>query len=152
MIYKDDLVGKFVEFIDNAGAFRIAKVIRVKQGYLFVGKGKYREKKQGIIVSVKYGFPKKTKKRMKRNRATETVLSDKVLCWIHHGHVREDIIWDDKKKEDKKSEKEPEKKQRRPRKPKEEYKVVPVVKEPVPSEPKETIQRTLFDIVGVGVQ
>ncbi len=153
-IHKDNLIGKNVEFMDESGKFRIGKVLGIKKGTKTTGKGKFRKKETGIIVSIKYGIPKKSKKRSKVNRATETVMSTKVHCWIHHGHIKEDIIWDDKKDE-KKPEKKPEKKEKKTKEKKQEepYKVQPVVKEHVdvePKEPKTLKQVTLFDIVGDG--
>jgi len=149
VITKDKLVGKNIEFYDCNGAQRIGKVLRVKKGSILVGKGKHRVRMSGIVVSVKYGFTR-SKKRSRRQRATENILSDKVLYWIHHGHVKEDIIWDDKKK----AKEEPEKRQRKARKPREAQKIEAV--EPVgpgPEQgPRETRQVTLFDAVGNGVK
>jgi len=150
-IHQKDLIHKKIEFYDNNGAQRIGEVIRIKNGAIFTGKGKYRKRISGTIVSVKYGPHRKTKKkRSKINRATENILSEKVICCIHHRNVKEEIIWDDdKKKPEKKQEKKPEKKEKKTKEKKQEepYKVQPVVKEHAdvePKEPKELKQSTLF--------
>lgn len=64
-IHKNDLVGKYVEFRDRNGATRISKVKKVTGNYLTT------------VNAVK-----------KKQR----VHLDNVVCQIHHGHVREEII------------------------------------------------------------
>lgn len=64
MIHKDDLVGKYVEFIDRNGAFRIGKVRKVTGNYISI---------VGVLG--------------RRDR----IYVDKLLYWIHHGNKKEDI-------------------------------------------------------------
>lgn len=64
MIHKTDLVGKYIEFRDKDGKTRIGKVKRVSGNYI------------SIIDAVK-----------RRRR----IHIDKVICQMHHGHVREEI-------------------------------------------------------------
>ncbi len=66
MIHKSALKGKYVEFIDRNGAFRICKVAIITGNTL-------------TVVDVL--------------KHRERVESDKVLYWIHHGHVKEPIDW-----------------------------------------------------------
>jgi hypothetical protein len=66
MIHKDDLFGKFIEYLDNNGAFRICKVIRI----------------DGLTVTV-----------IDILKRRERVKSDRILHWIHHGHIKEPIDW-----------------------------------------------------------
>jgi hypothetical protein len=67
-IHKDELRGKYIEYKDSKGAFRISKVTRT--------------------LSVKKANRKKS----------QTVKMKDVICNIHHGHCRRDIDWNIKKK------------------------------------------------------
>ena len=71
-IHKDDLIGKYVYFRDRNGAFRINKVRRVI----------------GTTLST-----------VDVLRRCERVRQDHVFCWIHHGHVKEEIDWERRKRE-----------------------------------------------------
>ncbi len=64
MIHKDDLKGKYVEYRDRQGAFRIGKVQRVIGNTLTIAN----------VLKQK-----------------ERVHLDQVFCWIHHGHIKEPI-------------------------------------------------------------
>lgn len=66
-IHKDELIGKYVEYKDGKGAFRISRVTRIT----------------GRTLSVKKANRKKS----------QTVKMKDVICQIHHGHCRRQIDW-----------------------------------------------------------
>jgi len=72
-IHKDDLVGKYIEFIDKKkGGFRIAKVVKVS----------------GRTVSIRKAGHKKA----------QPVKMEDIKCNIHHGHCRREIDWNIRRK------------------------------------------------------
>jgi len=64
-IHKDDILNKNIEYIDRNKAFRIGRVKRI-QGNTFT------------VVNCL--------------RQRERVHLDHILCYIHHGHVKEQIV------------------------------------------------------------
>lgn len=71
-IHKNDLPGKFVEYIDEKGMTRIRKVAKVR----------------GTVVSVIVLGRTKRK----------PVDKKKILCNIHHGHCKRQIDWSTRRK------------------------------------------------------
>jgi len=67
-IHKDDLTGKYVEYRDRKGMFRISKVGKVR-GML------------GVSI------------RMPGRKKLIPVKRENIVCQIHHGHCRRPIDW-----------------------------------------------------------
>jgi hypothetical protein len=74
-IHKDDLPGKFMEYRDRKGMFRISKVVKVN------------------------GLSGASIKLPGRKKAIPVKRSD-IICNVHHGHCRRPIEWSIRRKKD----------------------------------------------------
>ena len=72
-IHKDNLVGKYIEYKDKKGMFRISKVVRVNG-------------LSGVSI------------RMPGRKKAIPVKREDIICNVHHGHCRRPIDWSIRRK------------------------------------------------------
>jgi hypothetical protein len=81
-IHKDELPGKYVEYKDKKGMFRISKVVKVNG-------------LSGVSI------------RMPGRKKAIPVKRDDIICNVHHGHCRRPIEWSIKRKKANEEKREP---------------------------------------------